>query len=305
MTSKPWQVMTEQDYDRYKTNKKLYETKGDSDGRLQDENTRLREKYGITSDDYSYDDLQYQSAFGGNVYDKQADRSLNNAKKFRMYADPYANELYNVYNELKNFRYNPETDPTYKAYADMYARQGAAAQDKTYSDLTALSGGRNNSWASAATAQVGQAYAQKTADMIPQLAQQAYNKLLQQYNIASKQSDRGIAANQAAFDNAMKEYNAQKERADAYRKSGQAELDYERQLKNDEVANRQKEEQIKVTQLNAEKAMQEIAKNNIELQFLTEHERLKLMQGELDLEATRALIAQRKAAAAKSYASIK
>ena len=128
---------------------------------------------------------------------------------------------------------------------------------------------------------------------------------MQENNNTKSQSDRGIAANQAAFENAMKQYNAHKERADAYRKAGQAELDYERQLKNDEVSNRQKEEQIKVTQLNAEKAMQEIAKNNIELQFLTKHERLKLMQGELDLEATRALIAQRKASAAKSYASMK
>jgi len=305
MTTKPWQVMTDQDYDRYKTNKKLYETNGDSDGTLNADNERLREKYNIGADHYSYDDLQYQSAFGNNVHDSRANISFNNASRYQMYADPYANELYNTYNQLKNFKYNPEKDPTYKAYADMYARQGAAAQDKTYSNLTALSGGRNNSWASAATAQVGQTYAQKAADMIPQLAQQAYNRLLQEYNVTKSQSEAGAAANQAVFDNAMKQYNTHKERADAYRKAGQEELDYERQLKNDEISNRQKEEQTKVTQLNAEKAMQEIAKNNIELEFLTAHERLKLMQGELDLEATRALIAQRKASAAKSYASMK
>jgi len=98
MTTKPWQVMTDQDYDRYKTNKKLYETNGDSDGTLNADNERLREKYNIGADHYSYDDLQYQSAFGNNVHDSRANISFNNASRYQMYADPYANELYNTYN---------------------------------------------------------------------------------------------------------------------------------------------------------------------------------------------------------------
>ena len=67
------------------------------------------------------------------------------------------------------------------------------------SNLTSLSGGRTNSWADTAAAQVGQAYAQKTADMVPELAQQAYNKLLQRYGIEAQESDRAYGRWQDAY----------------------------------------------------------------------------------------------------------
>ena len=106
--------------------------------------------------------------------------------------------------EVKNFKYDPNTDPAYKSYADMYNRQGQSAAKSTLNQLNAASGGRNNSFSSAATAQVQQAYAQKASEMIPALAEQAYNRLLQKYNIERDIDDtrynRELTAYQALAD---------------------------------------------------------------------------------------------------------
>ena len=94
-------------------------------------------------------------------------------------------------------------------------------------NLTSLSGGRNNSWASAATAQVGQAYSQKIADTIPVLAQQAYDRLLQRYNIEAQESDR-------AYGRWIDAYGRTREMADLYNTLGQQEMQNKRQRLFDE-----------------------------------------------------------------------
>lgn len=93
--------------------------------------------------------------------------------------------------EIRNFgkNYNVYDDDTYKAYSDMYQRNGASAAKSTLNQLNAASGGRNNSYSSAATAQVQQAYAQKVSEMIPTITEQAYNRLLQRYNIEKNADD--------------------------------------------------------------------------------------------------------------------
>ncbi len=294
MANKPWEVMDTNEFNTYQRNKFMTETKGDPDGKLHRQNEGLRQKYNITSDDYSYNELQMQKAYGNNIYDAAAADSLTAAGKFKSYSDPYAEDIYDAYKEIKNFKYNPENDPTFHAYKDMYRRQGEAAQDKVYSNLTALSGGRNNSWATTAVAQTANQYNQKIADKIPELAERAYNKLLQEYNLLNKQSDKGIAENQAAFDNAMKEYSANADMADRYRAAGEGEL---KQYYN------QKEYELDAekARLNNIKTEQEIAKNNIELQYLTQHEINKLKKGEMDIEAAKALVEQRRAQAYKAY----
>ena len=47
-----------------------------------------------------------------------------------------------------------------------------------------MSGGRNNSWASAAVGQVGQAYVQKGNDAVSDFADRAYNRLAQRFGVA-------------------------------------------------------------------------------------------------------------------------
>ena len=169
---------------QYSANKKAWESAADKNSdiavKAHADNEKLRQMYGIGSDDLNY------SSFNENVlndrYRQQNNRYLK--KLSSTYKSPYQRQKELDAEAVRNFSYDPEQDSLYKSYRDMYTRQGLSAQDRTVSNLTALSGGRNNSWASAAAAQVGQAYAQKSTDMIPQLAEAAYNRLLQRYNIS-------------------------------------------------------------------------------------------------------------------------
>ena len=194
---------------QYSANKKAWESAPDKNSdiavKAHADNEKLRQMYGIGSDDLNY------SSFNENVlndrYRQQNNRYLK--KLSSTYKSPYQRQKELDAEAVRNFSYDPEQDSLYKSYRDMYTRQGLSAQDKTVSNLTALSGGRNNSWASAAAAQVGQAYAQKSADMIPQLAEAAYNRLLQRYNI-SKDMDN------TDYSRYADQWNRDKSMADTY-----------------------------------------------------------------------------------------
>jgi|LSQX01.1.fsa_nt_gb hypothetical protein len=212
--------MADDDYNRYLNNKKVY---GISDPNSEAalsasrQNEALRGKYGITGDAYSYNDLY---SYGGNKYTGAADQSMAALGNYSRYKDPY--NTGNLRRKLDDFNYNPENDAVFQSYKDMYTRQGQAAQGQTLANLTALSGGRNNSWASAAAAQVGQAYSQKIADVVPQLAQQAYDKLLQRYNIEAQESDR-------AYGRWVDAYGRTRDMADLYGTREQQEMQNRRQ----------------------------------------------------------------------------
>ena len=105
---------------------------------------------------------------------------------------------------IQNFAYNPNRDPAYQSYVDMYNRQGQSAAKQTLNNLNSANMGRNSSYSSAATAQVQQAYAGKASEMIPTLAQQAYERLMNNYSIArdidDTQYNRQITAYQTLSD---------------------------------------------------------------------------------------------------------
>ena len=283
MSYKPWEVMTAKDYDIYKSNKYKSENSGDKDGKLNRENEALRSKYGITNDEYSYDDLRYQSAYGKNPYDTKASENLNIINSIKRKSNPYKNELYNLAENLKNFSYKAENDSAFKSYKDAMLREGKAAQNKIYSDLTAMTGGRNNSWATAAVAQSANATAKKISDIIPELSERAYDKLLQMYNVKKEQFDMEEEKKQQEIDNQYKLYENNKNSADEYRKTSQSEINNE--LKNI-------------------RTMQEISQADIELEYLTQQEYIKLILGQLDIEKAKANIEYRKALTAKAYSKL-
>lgn len=84
----------------------------------------------------------------------------------------------------KDFNYNAENDNIYKQYAEQFARQGQSAGERSLAGAAALTGGMPSSFAAAANAQAQQAYAKKTADMIPVLEQNAYNRYLGERNFS-------------------------------------------------------------------------------------------------------------------------
>lgn len=99
----------------------------------------------------------------------------------------------------KDFSYNAENDDIYKQYAEQFARQGQSAGERSLAGAAALTGGMPSSFAAAANAQAQQAYAKKTADMIPVLEQNAYNRYLGERNFS--------------YQDYLNQYNAEVDRA--------------------------------------------------------------------------------------------
>lgn len=99
----------------------------------------------------------------------------------------------------KDFNYNAENDNIYKQYAEQFARQGQSAGERSLAGAAALTGGMPSSFAVAANAQAQQAYAKKTADMIPVLEQNAYNRYLGERNFS--------------YQDYLNQYNAEVDRA--------------------------------------------------------------------------------------------
>ena len=141
-------------------------------------NQEIRDMFGIKGDAVDYNKYMVGLANAGNNYTDEAQGALASLRA-KKYTDKYRPESDKLYNQLKNFNYNPEDDVSYKAYEKMYTRLGKQATNQALSSATKLSGGRNNSWATAAAAQAGQEYMGRITDMIPQLAEQAYNRLYQ------------------------------------------------------------------------------------------------------------------------------
>lgn len=301
MAKNPWEVMTVDDYETYKQNKYKAENYGDADNKLNNENNMLRNKYGLTDDSYNYESLKNQSAYGTNPYDYSASNRLKKIKQISNAENPYKNELYSLTENLKNFKYNPESDKDYKAYKDAYSREASASKNKTYSDLTAMTGGRNNSWATAAVSQVGNSYAKQITDMIPELSQRAYDKLLKSYDLKKDQYSSAEQVKQDKIDTELKMYDADVKSADKYRDTNQTqnkdELNQTKTMQDIEKTNKE----IEKANQDIEKAKQDIEKGNIELKYLTQNEYIKMILGQLDIEEAKATIALRKAQTAKAY----
>jgi peptidoglycan hydrolase-like protein with peptidoglycan-binding domain len=101
------------------------------------------------------------------------------------YVDPYAekvNALLEQYLTQEPFQYNPYADPNFAYYSGMYTRAGDTAFQDTIGDLSSLTGGRVNSWATAAASQARNKYMQDLTNIIPTLEEKAYNRHMDSYN---------------------------------------------------------------------------------------------------------------------------
>ena len=169
--------------------------------RANEENKKLRAMYGMGDEhDVSIGELSHYR----NLVNRQNAQAEHKNELLRNITDDAmvtnAN-VRNAANKVANFSYNPNTDVVYQSYADMYNRQGQSAAKQTLNNLNASNMGRNSSYGAAATAQVQQAYAQKVSDMIPQLAQQEYDRLVQRYGM-----ERDIA--DSLYNRQLNAYNA-------------------------------------------------------------------------------------------------
>lgn len=119
-------------------------------------------------------------------------------------ADDYQNAR-NAYLNREAFKYDVNDDVMYKAYKDMYERQGNLAMKDTVGQVAAMSGGYGNSYAQTAGQQIYQAYMDTLGDRVPEL----YNMALNAYQL---EGDR-LAQNYSALQNERQ--NAYNEHMDA------------------------------------------------------------------------------------------
>lgn len=224
-------------------------------------NQNIRNYYGISEDD----DVSLGTL--NNYIALREKQENNNAllKNITGSASP-SKAVSQAADKVKNFKYDPNTDPSYKIYVDMYNRQGQSAAKSTLNQLNAPSGGRNNSFSSAATAQVQQAYAQKASEMIPALAEQAYNRLLQNYNIEKDIDD-------TTYNRNVQNYSLSR---NAYTQDLQDEALSENNVYNKwahgqdyKYAPTEREQGIKMNDVNIETA--EITRDNLPRQYDDEH----------------------------------
>ncbi len=129
------------------------------------------------------------------------------------YAKKYlsdAEQLLNRLSRQEEFSYDPDTDPVYQAYVNKYRLEGERAGREAIADLSALTGGYANSAAVTAGAQARQYYAKQMTDVIPELAQQAYQRYIQKYQTDLTLLNEMVDLYDTAYQNATSADNAQR-----------------------------------------------------------------------------------------------
>ncbi len=135
-------------------------------------------------------------------YDKTSDRRDNLTKKIEKY---------------KSFSYNPESDPSYQAYKNMYFRNGERAAEDIRGKMLSATDGYSNSAAMAAGAEAYYNYISGLKDVIPSLEKNAYDRYKFDYDRLMKELELyGTPKNM--YDYSQSAANSQrKEMNDAYK----------------------------------------------------------------------------------------
>lgn len=102
------------------------------------------------------------------------------------YGDQYAGLLEGPATQ-DSFTYDLENDPVWSAYKKQYAREGERASENAMAQAAAMTGGRPSSYAVTAGQQAGNYYAGQMSDIIPTLADDAYQRYI--YEQQLKQQD--------------------------------------------------------------------------------------------------------------------
>lgn len=118
--------------------------------------------------------------------------------------DPYESRWMGTIDDLlgqivnrEDFSYDFNADPLYQQYKDQYTKQGKNAMKDTVAQVSNMTGGYGNSYATTAGSQAYQNYLEQLNNKIPELYQMAMNKykmdtdtLMGKYNAVGSQEDR-------------------------------------------------------------------------------------------------------------------
>lgn len=172
-------------------------------------------------------------------------------KKYDKYKDMYDEQLDKLRNR-DEFSYDPEDDAVFRSYKQQYNREGSRATEDTMGIYSALTGGLANSGAVSAAAQAGQYWSDKLMDVIPELAEGAYERYVQEiendrkvlndimsvdehlfgreYKVNEDVKNDILASQDSAQkrDNAVNDYNLQRDKLAAEQKNDADRLEYEK-----------------------------------------------------------------------------
>ena len=137
--------------------------------------------------------LPETDALAGARYDEalRALRSIEGAAP--QYTSRYDEQIQSLYEQItgrKPFRYDSETDPLYRQYAQRYMEQGALAMRDTMGRAAALTGGYGSSYAQSVGQQQYDAYLQRLADVLPE----TYGLALKSYESEGEGLEKKLAA---------------------------------------------------------------------------------------------------------------
>lgn len=99
------------------------------------------------------------------------------------YTSEYADQIAAAREQLQNWKYDPMQDANYQAFAEIYGARGNRAAQDTLGDAASLNGGQETSFAVSAAQQARNQYNQELAALLPDLEQNAYNRLQNNYNL--------------------------------------------------------------------------------------------------------------------------
>lgn len=122
------------------------------------------------------------------------------------YADLYldkAEDILSRLEEYEDFEYNPDSDPVFQAYKNMYLTEAERAVEDSMAEYSALTGGYVNSAAATAGALAEQYYAKKLTDTIPELAAAAYERYADGYSRRLEAANLLTEMYNAAYNNAQ------------------------------------------------------------------------------------------------------
>ena len=100
------------------------------------------------------------------------------------------NKITSARNQIMNFKYDPMQDASYQALAQIYGARGEQAAQDTLGDAASLNGGYGTSYAVSAAQQARNQYNQELAALVPDLEQNAYNRMQTNYSLlADREND--------------------------------------------------------------------------------------------------------------------
>lgn len=140
------------------------------------------------------------------VNKEEMDKAIEETKdnigiKENVFDERINNTLSDIEN-TSDWSYNPEKDPAYVAYRDMYQREGQRAYEDAYSKMSSLTGGYESSAAVSSGAQQLNYYNSMLNDKLTELMEQSYDR----YN-EDREFKRGYLSDLTELDELQNEKN--------------------------------------------------------------------------------------------------